>query len=188
MEFLLKAATTAHDFEGILSLQQQNLYTSISQEQQEQQGFVFAEHNLELLHTMAAELPQVVAIADNKVVGYNLAMTANMKHILPSIIPMFEAFENCMYKDKPVTAYKYIVGGQVCVDQNFRGHGLLSKLYHTTKDLVATDYECCVTEISARNLLSLKIHQRMGFEVVGTYHDSVEQWNVVLWDFERNKE
>lgn len=185
MEIELKAAATPHDFEGILSLQQQNLYTSISKEEQEQQGFVFAEHNLELLKNMANELPQVVAIADNKVVGYNLAMTASMKHIVPSIIPMFEAFENCMYKGKPLTAYKYMVGGQVCVNKDFRGQGLLGKLYHATKNLVGPDYECCVTEISTRNLLSLKIHQRMGFEIVGTYHDGLELWNVVLWDFKR---
>ncbi|WP_199139267.1 GNAT family N-acetyltransferase [Pedobacter sp. ASV12] len=183
MNIQFKAATTDQHFEGILALQQKNIYTSLSIAEQQQQGFVFAEHNMELLKTLAAELPQVVALANEKVVGYNLAMTASMKSIIPSIIPMFDAFERCTYQNKALTSYPYIVGGQVCVDQNFRGNGLLSKLYHATKDLVDKDYQLCVTEISTRNHLSLKIHQRMGFEVINTYQDDKELWNIVLWDF-----
>jgi len=185
MDILFRTASTDQDFEGILALQQQNLYTAISKEAQEQQGFVFAQHTVALLKTMAAELPQVIAVADNQVVGYNLAMTANMKSVVPSIIPMFDAFENCIYKGKPLTSYRYIVGGQVCVAQAFRGQGLLSKLYQATKNLASNEYQFCVTEISTRNLLSLKIHQRMGFKVIGTYYDGQEHWNVVLWDFGR---
>lgn len=48
MEFTFKIASTKQDFEQILALQRQNLYTLISQEDQEKQGFVFAEHTLEL--------------------------------------------------------------------------------------------------------------------------------------------
>ncbi|MGY0041182.1 hypothetical protein [Pedobacter sp. NJ-S-72] len=40
----LKTATTDQHFLQILALQKENLYSSISLEQQLQQGFVFAEH------------------------------------------------------------------------------------------------------------------------------------------------
>lgn len=185
MDIQFKAATTNRHFEGILALQQKNIYTALSPATQQQQGFVFAEHNMELLKALAAALPQVVALANDEVVGYNLAMTANMKSMIPRIVPMFDAFERCIYQGKALTNYRYIVGGQVCVDQNFRGKGLLSQLYHATKDRVGKEYQLCVTEISTRNLLSLKIHQRMGFEVISTYQDTEETWNIVLWDFHR---
>lgn len=185
MEFTFKIASTKQDFEQILDLQRQNLYTLLSKEDQEKQGFVFAEHTMELLQTLSMDLPQIVAIYEEKVVGYNLAMTASMKEVLPSITPMFNAFETCFFNHKPLKDYNYIVGGQVCVDKDFRGHGLLSQLYWETKDQVDITYEACVTEISTRNVRSLKVHQRLGFEVVGTYHDGVEQWNIVAWDFKR---
>lgn len=185
MEFTFKIASTKQDFEQILALQRQNLYTLISQEDQEKQGFVFAEHTLELLETLAMELPQIVAVYQGKVVGYNLAMSASMKTVLPSITPMFNAFETCIFNQKPLTDYQYLVGGQVCVDKDFRGHGLLKKLYCETKNQVSNAYEACVTEISVRNPRSLKVHQKMGFEVIGTYHDGVEHWNIVAWDFKR---
>lgn len=187
MEFTFKIASTKQDFEQILELQRQNLYTLISKEDQEKQGFVFAEHTLELLETLAMDLPQVIALYKGKVIGYNLAMTASMKTVLPSITPMFNAFETCVFNQEPLTAYQYIVGGQVCVDQDFRGQGLLSRLYNETKNQVSNAYEACVTEISTRNPRSLKAHQKLGFEVIGTYHDGVEQWNIVAWDFKRDQ-
>lgn len=186
MEFTFKTASTKEDFEQILELQRQNLYTLISKEDQENQGFVFAEHTLELLQTMANDLPQIVALSNGKVIGYNLAMTASMKTILPSITPMFQAFETCSFNGKPLKDYNYIVGGQVCVDRDFRGNGLLSRLYNETKNQVSMVYEACVTEISVRNSRSLKAHQKLGFEVIGTYNDGVEQWNIVSWDFKRD--
>jgi hypothetical protein len=112
MEIVFEVASTKQHFEQILQLQKQNLFSAISEEHQSQQGFVFAEHTMPLLNMMAAHLPQVIAVSNGKVVGYN------------------------------------------------------------------------VTEVSARNSISLQAHQRMGFEVVSTYHDGKELWNVMVWDFE----
>jgi len=184
-DIVLEVATTDQHFNQILRLQKENLYSSISVEQQAQQGFVFAEHNLELLKKMAAHLPQVIAVSEEKVVGYNLAMPSSMRNELPSLIPMFNEFDQCNYSNKPLAAYNYIVGGQVCVHRDFRGLGLLRSLYHETRDKIGQEYQLCVTEISTRNARSLKVHQRMGFEIIGTYQDEKELWNVVAWKFEK---
>lgn len=185
MEIEFDVASTDQHFEQILQLQRKNLVTSISVEQQGKQGFVFAEHTMELLKQMAAELPQAIALSDDKVIGYNLAMPVSMKSTMPSLVPMFNEFERCEYQGKPLTSYRFIVGGQVCVDSEFRGLGLLSRLYHETKNRVSSEYQLCVTEVSARNTNALKTHQKMGFEVVSSYHDGRELWKVVVWDFSR---
>ena len=175
-------ASKEQHFEQILHLQKQNLFTAISEEQQAQQGFVFAEHTVPLLKRMAAELPQVIAVCDDRVVGYNLAMPVSMKNDMPSLVGMFAEFERSEYRGKPLSAYKFVVGGQVCVDRDFRGQGLLSRLYRETMNRVPSDYRLCVTEVSERNGVSLRAHLKMGFEVVSTYHDGKELWNVVVWD------
>jgi len=177
-------ANTEEQFNQILRLQQENLVNLISEEQQARHGFVFAEHTLALLKRMATYLPQVVALSDNKVVGYNLALHVSMKNEVPKLIPMFHEFEQSKYKDRPLVTYKFMVGGQVCVDKNFRGQGLMSKLYHETKNRLPSGYELCVTEVAARNIISLKAHEKMGFEVVNTYNDGKELWNVVVWNFD----
>ncbi|QNK61593.1 GNAT family N-acetyltransferase [Pedobacter sp. PAMC26386] len=182
---VLEIATTAQHFSEILALQKENLYSEISVEQQQQQGFVFAEHNLELLEKMADHLPQVIAISDHKVIGYNLAMAVSLRNELQSLVPMFDEFERCSYHNRKLTSYDYMVGGQVCVHQGFRGQGLLRQLYHETRNRIYESYELCVTEISARNVNSLKVHQKMGFEIIGTYRDEKELWHVVAWDLKK---
>jgi len=182
MQITFQPATLDSHFEQIIALQQQNLYKSLSAERQAEQGFVFAEHTVELLKSMASHLPQIIALADGKVVGYNLAMHVSMKDHLPSLAPMFAEFEKCSYEDGKLTDHRFVVGGQVCVDNDFRGMGLLSKLYNATKTHLPEDYELLVTEVSTRNKISLKAHQKMGFEVIHTYDDGVEVWDVIAWD------
>jgi GNAT superfamily N-acetyltransferase len=184
MEIIFDIASTDQQFEQILKLQRQNLFRNISEEQQGQQGFVFAEHTMSLLKMMAAHLPQVIAISNGKVIGYNLAMPVSMKNEIPSLVPMFDEFERSKYRGKPLSAYSFIVGGQVCVDKDFRGQDLLRKLYHETRNRLPSGYQLCVTEVSARNNAGLKAHQKMGFEIISTYHDGKELWNVVVWDLQ----
>lgn len=183
LPLIFTIATTDAHFEQILNLQQQNHYSSISEEQQQSDGFVFAAHTLPLLKKMAASVPQVIALSDERVVGYNLAMTSSMKDELPSLIPMFEEFDKWTFKGKPLMDYPFIVGGQVCVDKGFRGRGMIRELYTKTRDTVDGVYQLCVTEISSRNLTSLKAHERMGFEVIGSYDDGIETWNLVVWEW-----
>lgn len=184
MAIVFDVASTEQHFEQILELQKQNLFSVISEEEQAQQGFVFAEHTVDLLQMMAAHLPQVIAVSNGKVIGYNLAMPVAMKNAMPRLVPMFAEFERSQYRGKPLSAYRFMVGGQVCVDKDFRGQGLLHRLYHETRNRLPSGYQLCVTEIAVRNRVSLEAHEKMGFEVVSSYHDGSELWKVVVWDLE----
>ncbi len=184
MEIVFESASTDQHFEQILELQRQNLFSAISEEQQARQGFVFAEHTVPLLKRMAAHLPQVIAVSDGRVAGYNLAMHVSLKSEMPRLVPMFTEFERSQYRGRPLTAYNFMVGGQICVDKDFRGRGLLRRLYHETRNRLPPGYQLCVTEVSVRNGISLEAHLRMGFDVVSTYHDGRELWKVVVWDLE----
>jgi hypothetical protein len=182
MDIQCCAASQDWHFEQILQLQKQNLFSEISAEQQQEQGFVYAEHTLELLKMMASHLPQIVAIHDGKVIAYTLAMAASMKQALPRLAPMFDQFDRSQYKGAQLSDYRFMVGGQVCVARGYRGLGLLSKLYHGTKAHLPLGYQLCVTEVATRNVPSLQAHLKMGFELASTYHDGVDEWQVVVWD------
>ena len=186
MDIIYRAAQTDQDFEGILSLQRQNHYTLIDQDTQDKEGFVYAEHTLELLKTMSGYLPQTIAVKDGKVIGYTLAMISAMKNHIASLTPMFEQFDQCIYKGKPLREYPFVVGGQVCVAEDFRGIGVFAGLYHALADQVKGKYELCITEISRRNPRSLKAHQKIGFEVIRTYPAQGEIWDIVAWDMSKS--
>jgi len=184
MNITFDVASTDEHFEQIIQLQKQNHSSLISEEQQADQGFVYAQHTVPLLKKMASQLPQVIALSDAKVIGYNLALPRSMKYEIPSLTPMFEQFEKSEYKGKPLPSYKFVIGGQVCVDKDYRGHGLMSRLYQETRNRVLlSGHQLCVTEVAVRNVVSLNAHIKMGFEIVSTYHDGKELWKVVVWDF-----
>jgi len=178
------AATDRH-FDEILALQRRYHLNAVSDQVQSAEGFVFAEHTKSLLQRMAAESPQAIALVDGQVMGYCLSLTLSLKAEVPSLAPMFEQFAACAYRGKPLPSYRLIVGGQVCVDREHRGKRLLSRLYEQVRQSVGSAYDLCVTEIATRNRVSMRAHERMGFEVVSTYRDSKEEWVIVAWDLSR---
>lgn len=180
---ILENATQEFQFRQIVALQQKNHLSSMTLEDQSRNGFVYARHTVEMLKAMSAILPQVIAVSGGEVIGYTLAMDETMKNYLSDLEPMFTAFDQCNYRGMPLKTYRYMVGGQVCIDEKFRGQGLISVLYRRTRELVSDRYQLCVTEISSRNLVSLRAHQKIGFEVIHEYSDGDENWKIVAWEF-----
>ncbi len=181
----ITVASTDRHFEEILALQRRYHTRTLSREVQDVEGFVFAEHTVPLLRRMAAQSPQAIALSDGSVVAYCLTLPPSLRAEVPSLIPMFEQFERTVYRGRPLTAWRFFVGGQVCVDREHRGQGLLARLYERLRTSLAPERELCVTEISTRNQVSLRAHEKMGFDVVAGYSDAQEEWVIVAWDLSR---
>jgi len=184
MTTITTASTDAH-LEGILALQRRNHLQAVPDDVQSREGFVFVEHTLPLLRRMAAASPQAIALADDRVVGYCLSLPLALQAEVPSLAPMFEQFGRCAYRGRPLSEHRFVVGGQVCVDRDFRGQGLLARLYGQLRESLAHDCDLCVTEIATRNRVSVRAHEKMGFEAVAHYADANESWVIVAWDFSR---
>ncbi len=181
----LTIASSDRHLEGILALQRRFLARTSPSEQQAQEGFVFVEHTLPLLRRMAARSPQAIALVGEQVVGYCLSLHLSLQEEVPSLGPMFEQFGRCIYRQRPLRDYRFIVGGQTCVDREQRGQGLMARLYDPVRVALTFPCELCVTEVAVRNQVSLRAHERMGFEPVSTYSDGREEWVVVAWDLAR---
>jgi hypothetical protein len=78
-----------------------------------------------------------------------------------------------------------MVGGQVCVDREYRRYGLMARLYDGIRLSLPPGYQLCVTEIATRNVVSVRAHEKMGFEAIATYSDEREEWVIVAWDLSR---
>lgn len=178
----LTIASSNDHLEQILELQRRYLPRALSVEQQNAEGFVFAEHTLPLLRRMAAELPQAIAVADERVVGYCLSLPVSLQAELPQLAPMFAELARCSFRGRPLAELRFMVGGQVCVDRPHRGKGLLARLYQQVRRSLPAEYDLCVTEIAARNRVSLRAHAGVGFETIASYVADGEEWRVVAWD------
>ena len=181
MTTITTAASDAH-FEGILALQRRNHLHAVPDAAQSREGFVYVQHTLPVLVRMAAASPQAIALDGDRVVGYCLSLPPSLQHEVPILAPMFEQFGRCSFRGRPLAETRYVVGGQVCVDRDHRGQGLLGQLYRHVRDSLGSTCEVCVTEIATRNEVSVRAHEKMGFAPIAHYNDGREDWVIVAWD------
>jgi len=178
----ITVASTDRHLEEILELQRRYHVRAVSAEVADREGFVFAEHTVPLLRRMAEQSPQAIALSEGRVAGYCLTLPQSLQTEVPSLAPMFEQFGRCDYRGRALTSRRLVVGGQVCVDREHRGKGLLARLYDQIRVSVGQARDLCVTEIATRNRVSIRAHEKMGFEIISRYADPIEEWVIVAWD------
>jgi|SRR5690554_162018 len=180
-------AKNEDELRGILALQKANLKKNLSEEEIKRDGFVTVDHTYELLNKLHDIAPHIIAKDKSEVVGYVLAMTKKSRFDIPIIFPMFEEFDNIVFKGKTVSDYNYMVVGQACIHKDYRGRGLVENCFRKYKETFADRYDFSITEIAMSNKRSLYAHRKVGYEVVHTYTDPEQnEWAIVIWDW--NKE
>ncbi len=181
--FQITEATSRKELEEILMLQKKNHRLNFSEEERTKNGFLSVLHTPEALEAMNQAAPQIVAKAEDKVVGFALVMPESFKHAVPELTPLFDTLQTVSYKGKNIPNHRYYVMGQICVDEPYRSMGMVDQLYAKHKERYSSTFEICVTEIASGNGRSMKAHQRVGFEVVHTFRDATDEWNIVVWDW-----
>lgn len=177
-------SSTDKELAEILALQKVNLKENITENEMNSQGFLTVSHTLQDLKTLNNYENHLIIKDDEIVIGYILAMTAYSKHDIPILIPMFEIFDKINYMGRLISAYNYIVIGQVCIGKNYRGQGILYHAYVAYKSYFSEKYDFAITEISTSNTRSLNAHKKAGFSEIYTYTDSNDiEWSVVIWDW-----
>jgi hypothetical protein len=177
-------AKTNEEIQQVLELQKSNLPQNLTSEQITTQGFVTVNHSFDTLKKMNSIEQSIIAKDNDHVIGYLLAMTGESKNDIPVLIPMFRIFDNVMYKNKKISAYNYIVVGQVCIAEVWRGQGILDNCYSAYKKCFRHKYDFAITEILDKNKRSLNAHKRIGFETVHSYPaPGGGEWKIVLWDW-----
>ncbi|PRY90498.1 GNAT family N-acetyltransferase [Mongoliibacter ruber] len=177
----IKTSDTEEELKGILELQKANHAASLSSIAD---GFVTVKHRLVDLKKMNEIAPHIIVKDGSKVVAYILAMTPESKEDIPVLKPMFEQFNQILYNGHKVSDYEYVVIGQVCVDIDYRGKGLLDMAYAFYRKTHEINFQFAITEIATRNQRSLRAHQRIGFKEIHQFTDELpENWSIVLWDW-----
>jgi L-amino acid N-acyltransferase YncA len=174
------------DLKKILKLQVQNLEANVPDEIKEEQGFVTAVHDLETLQKMAETSAHVVIKDGAKIAGYALAMTRQFSKSVPLLVATFEFQDQLVYKGKTLAEHDYIVMGQVCVAEGYRGQKLVDRMYKYFRGCYSIHYPFLVTAVSPNNPRSIRVHERCGFEVAGTFNAPTgHEWVIVVWDWRK---
>lgn len=171
------------ELQQILDLQQQNLARNISVTEMQSQGFVTLHHTPAVLQQMHQLAPSVIVKDGDAVVGYALTMLRECRQLVPDLETMFALLDQLSWHGKPLNDHSFYVMGQICIDKDYRGQGLVEKLYHHHKECYQSSFDCIVTEIATRNHRSLRAHERVGFQTMHLHKDEIDEWVVVVWDW-----
>jgi predicted GNAT superfamily acetyltransferase len=170
--------------EQIHQLSQLNLKQNISADEQKEEGFVTWLYSIELLSQMHDLAPGIIAKDEERVAAYALTTLRESSSFHPDLKEMFQNLSNVFYQGKPLSSHHFYCMGQICVAKEYRGKGLVKALYQKHKEAYGNEYDFILTEISTRNYRSLKAHQKIGFKTIHTHRDAMDEWNVVVWDWE----
>jgi len=164
-----------HELQEILALQQKNLLGIVPTVTQQSEGFVTVSHTLALLDRMNQVCPHIIAKDKGKVVGYALCMHPDFSGEIALLQPMFRVINEVL----PLKQ-SFIVMGQICIAESYRGKGLFRGLYNYMKKVLATDFKLIVTEVDARNIRSLQAHLAIGFKTIKKYQSDGKDWYLIV--------
>lgn len=175
--------STHQELKQILDLQKNNLKQHITADEKNEQGFLTMPFNMDMLEKFHAIAPAVIVKDDDRVVAYAIVVLQEGRKSYPDLEPMFVNLEQLTWKGRPLHSFKFYVMGQICVDKAYRSKGLFDMLYQKHKEIYEHRFDFIVTEISTSNHRSLKAHKRVGFVTINTFKDTLDEWDVVLWNW-----
>lgn len=179
----IKRVSDLKEIEGIKILQTANLRQNLSPEETEAEGFVTAEYTLEFLERMNEDEPAVIAVDDDKVVGYALVATRKLLGQHDLLDDLFAQIDAQVYRGTRLSESNYVLVGQLCVAKDQRGKGLARKMYVFFRSELSERFNYCLTDVQVSNPRSIRAHLRAGFQILGELSYGGSPWKIVIWDW-----
>jgi ribosomal protein S18 acetylase RimI-like enzyme len=183
MSVVITRASTNEELFAILHLQNLNLRKNIDIATAADQGFLTAEYTLAYLKAMHDASPSIIAKDGDTIAGYALVATKEVRNGHDLMADLFNVIDTKTYKGQLLKEVNYVVVGQLCVAEAYRGQGLVKRMYDFYRDSYATEYKYLITDVAQANVRSMNAHKKSGFEVIDTLVYGGIGWNIVLWDW-----
>jgi L-amino acid N-acyltransferase YncA len=183
MKIIISRVQDVCELEEIRHIQSLNLKKNINDETAVAQGFLTAEYTMEYLQLMHAASPSIIAKEGDRVVGYALVATKEVRDGHDLVADLFNVIDTKTYKGQLLNEVNYVVVGQLCVGEGYRGQGLVKRLYDHFRDCLSSEYEYLITDVAQANTRSLNAHIKSGFQVIDTLVYAGIGWDIVLWDW-----
>ncbi|HXB07275.1 MAG TPA: GNAT family N-acetyltransferase [Puia sp.] len=174
---------TPEELDQIARLSAANLVTNLTEAEKAKEGFVTWPYTPESLRTLHSVTPSIQVKDGGRVVGYAIVLTRECAAVYPPFEEAMHYYGTVPYQGKSLLDYRVYFMGQICIHPDYRGKGVFGLLYSFHRQQLSPKYEMLVTEISTANLRSLRAHRRLGFVIIDTRRDEMDEWDLVVWDW-----
>ena len=181
----IKSITDYSELQGIRALQQANLKKNLSEQEVESQGFVTAEYTMDFLEALHQASPSIIAKDKETIAGYLFVVVKSIRHQHDLLSDLFNSIDKIVYNGLLLKNSNYVIVGQLCVARDYRGLGLVQKMYAFYKTTLAGEFDYCLTDVAKDNIRSLKAHEKSGFSIIETLEYGGLGWNIILWDWKK---
>lgn len=161
---------TKSDIVSILALQDKNLYGKLT-EAERKQGFVTTPFSVAQIEEILKQ--NGLFVAENKqdvIVAYAFAASWKYFEQWEIFNYMVSRFPNLSFQGQPITTDNSFQYGPICIDQNFRGQGIINLIFEEMRIEFFKKYPISITFINKVNVISEKAHtKKLGWEIIDEF-------------------
>ena len=179
----IRMARSERDLKGIKTLCSENHFSKLSDKELNTQGFITINYSLDELKALHEIAASVIALDNQKVVGYALVANKESLGIHHMLDDLIRFIEHTTYQSISFRNSRYIVVGQLCVSKAYRRQKIAQRIYEKFQQIYGNDYHYCITSVDIKNQGSIKAHLMRGFKEIQTTTYQCKSYSVILWDW-----
>lgn len=158
------------DIDGILALQSRYLYSNLS-EAERKRGFVTTPFTLSQLEEIILQNGLFIAENDSyTIIAYAFAGSWKYFEQWEIFNFMVSRFPKLSFKGKNITTENSFQYGPICIDEKYRGTGLLNQVFEEMRLEFCKKYLISITFINKINAISTAAHtKKLGWEIIDEF-------------------
>lgn len=159
-----------NDLVGILSLQEKYLYRNLDEEARKK-GFVTTPFTIPQIEEIILQKGLFVATKEDKqIIAYAFAGSWKYFEQWEIFNYMVSRFPELSFKGNEITTENSFQYGPVCIDEAYRGSGLLNQLFEEMRLELLKKYPISITFINKINTVSEMAHtKKLGWEIIDEF-------------------
>ena len=171
------------DIEKVLELHSKYQIDSIKQEDKKD-GFITTAFTKEqMVDLITLEQGLFIAIENEKIVAYVMSASWKFWSRWPMFAFMMEDLPNLEYLGQKLTVQNSYQYGPVCVDIEYRGSGVLEKIFDFARENMAKRFPILVTFINKINPRSYEAHtKKLKLEVIEEFSYNNNNYYELVYD------
>ena len=171
------------DIEKVLELHSKYQIDSIKQEDKKD-GFITTAFTKEqMVDLITLEQGLFIAIENEKIVAYVMSASWKFWSRWPMFAFMMEDLPNLEYLGQKLTVQNSYQYGPVCVDKEYRGSGVLEKIFDFARENMAKRFPILVTFINKINPRSYEAHtKKLKLEVIKEFSYNNNNYYELVYD------
>ncbi len=160
---------TRADIQGILSLQERNLFSNLTEKERET-GFVTTPFTVNQIEDIIKQNGVFIAENEKNIIAYAFAGSWKYFEQWEIFSVMVARFPKLSFNNSNISTKISFQYGPVCIDKQYRGTGLLQVIFEEMRIEFVKKYPISITFINKVNVISEKAHTRkLGWTIIDEF-------------------